>query len=131
MRKIFLMFITLILMACMVGCSSRINVSTNTDNQIEDTERETVETISFSGTIEKIIVFDSYKEITINSKNGAKTFWLRNSTHLFDNSYNPKVEPYLEIGTYVDIEVEKEEYNKNKPVIKKITITSYDGIFQV
>lgn len=128
MRKIFLLLLVFVLSLSIVGCSLNVNLEdNNTNKEVE----ESLEIVSISGVIENIVIFDSYKELTIKVGNEAKTFWLRNSTHLFDNSYNPKVEPYLSIGTYVDIEVESDEYNKNKPIIKKITITSYDGVFQV
>ena len=129
MRKIFLLLLVFVLTLSIVGCSSSINLEDNNDTNKE--VKESLEIVSISGVIESIVVFDSYKELTIKIGNEVKTFWLRNSTHLFDNSHNPKVEPYLSVGTYVDIEVESDEYNKNKPIIKKITITSYDGVFQV
>jgi len=128
MRKTLSIFIVIILVTLLVGCADTSNVAKNETNE-NILNEDTAKTISVSGVIENIIVFNTYKEITITTGQEQKTFRLKNSTHLFDNSHNPKVEPYLTVGTYVDIEIEENEYNKNKPAIRRITITSYDGIF--
>ena len=129
MRKLLLLLIVCILTISLIGCSSNNTSIEETKKSLDNLDIS--EVVNISGIIENIVVFDTYKEITISNKEEIKTFVLKNSIHIFDKSHHPKIEPYLEIGTYIDIEVEKEEYNKNKPIIKRITVTSYDGVFTV
>lgn len=120
--------LSIILVLSLAGCAANVNISASE-------EKEKVEAIenmvAFNGIVKKITIFGSYKEVTVEVKGEEKTFILNNVTHIFDNSYRPRVEPYLEAGTYVKIEVKESELEKAKPTIKYISVESYDGIFAV
>lgn len=131
MKKFILIVMTVLMVCSLFGCGNNL-INDNQKLIIEEsTDDESPTLVDFSGVITKIAIFNSYREVTINDGEEEKTFMLTNSTKLIDMSHHPKVEPYIEVGTYVTIKVLENEYNEKTPKIRMITITSYDGIFLV
>lgn len=124
MRKILIFLLVFSFVFSLCACSSQENLN------VEGKQDEIIY-VELNGIIEDVVVFDSFTRLTVKIDNESKVFQLSNSKHVFDDSHNPKVEPYLKEGVYVKIRCSEKELTKNTPNIDKITITSYDGIFVV
>lgn len=125
MRKLLTIILSFSLMFIITGCSLTKEIVDN------NSPREDIQTVEYSGSITNMILtLDGFK-ITLDIQGEEKTFLVPSTKYLIDNSYNPRVEPYLDEGVYVKFECTEDESKKDIPTVKTVIIESYDGVFVI